>query len=30
MWERTSVTVTIKLNVAMCLFGIAAILHAMI
>lgn len=29
MWERTTVTVTVKLNVALCLFGIAAIIHAL-
>jgi len=29
MWERTTLTVSVKLNVAWCLFGIAAIITAL-
>lgn len=30
MWKRTTVTVEIKINLAACLFGIAAILKVLI
>jgi hypothetical protein len=30
MWKRTTVTITVKVNVALCLFGIAAIIKAFI
>jgi hypothetical protein len=30
MWKRTTVTVSIKINLAACLFGIAAILSILI
>lgn len=30
MWNRTTVTVSIKVNLALCLFGVAAILTALI
>jgi hypothetical protein len=30
MWKKTTVTVQIKINVASCLFGIAAILAILI